>query len=88
MVDLQLYTFKLSPPRKENKNDGGSKGPLAKQGQFEASAFRDLRERTKRADKIGEGIRSLKLSNVWVFVQLIRRRRRTKNQLYQNPNIA
>ena len=28
------------------------------------------------------------LGNVWVFVQLIHRPVRTKNQLYQTPNIA
>ena len=32
-------------------------------------------------------IGSLKLRNVWVFVQLIHRPTRTKNQLYKNPNI-
>ena len=31
---------------------------------------------------------SLKLGNVWVFVQLIHRARRTKNQMYKNPNFA
>ena len=31
---------------------------------------------------------SLKLGNVWVFVQLIHRPRRAKNQQYNNPNIA
>ena len=31
---------------------------------------------------------SLKLGNVWVFVQLIHRPTRTKHQLYKNPNIA
>ena len=30
----------------------------------------------------------LELGNVWVFVQLIHRPMRTKNQLYKNPNIA
>ena len=35
-----------------------------------------------------ELIGSLKLGNVWVFVQLIHRPTRTKNQLYKNPNIA
>ena len=31
---------------------------------------------------------SLKLGNVWVFVLLLHRATRTKNQLYKNPNIA
>ena len=31
---------------------------------------------------------SLKLGNVWVFVQLIHRPTSTKNQLYKNPNIS
>ena len=35
-----------------------------------------------------ELIGSLKLGNVWVFVQLIHRPMRAKNQLYKNPNIA
>ena len=35
-----------------------------------------------------ELIGSLKLGNVWVFVQLIHRPTWTKNQLYKNPNIA
>ena len=30
---------------------------------------------------------SLKLGNVWDFVQLIHRPTRTKSQLYKNPNI-
>ena len=30
----------------------------------------------------------MKLGNVGVFVQLIHRPRRTKNQLYRNPNLA
>ena len=30
----------------------------------------------------------LELGNVWVFVQLIHRPMRTKNQLYKNSNIA
>ena len=30
----------------------------------------------------------LKLGNVWVFLQLIQREMRTKNQLYKKPNIA
>ena len=30
----------------------------------------------------------LELSNVWVFVQLIHRQSKTKNQLYKNPNIS
>ena len=34
-----------------------------------------------------ELIRSHKLGNVWVFVQLIHRPTRTKNQLYKNPNM-
>ena len=40
--------------------------------------------RTRGPELIG----SLKLGNVWVFVQLIHRPRRTKNQLYKKPNIA
>ena len=35
-----------------------------------------------------EIIGSLKLGNVWVFLQLIYRQLRTKNQLYLNPNIS
>ena len=35
-----------------------------------------------------ELIRSLKLGNVWVFVQLIHRQTRAKNQLYKNQNIS
>ena len=35
-----------------------------------------------------EVVRSLKLGNVWVFVQLIHRPRRTESQLYKNQNIA
>ena len=31
---------------------------------------------------------SLKLGNVWVFVQLIHRTTGTKSQLYKNTNIA
>ena len=33
-------------------------------------------------------IGSLKLGNVWVFVQLIHGPTRTKIQLYKNPNIV
>ena len=33
-------------------------------------------------------IGSLKLGNVWVFVQLIHRLARAKSQLYKNPNIV
>ena len=33
-------------------------------------------------------MRSLKLGNVWVFVKLVHRPRRTENQLYKNPSIA
>ena len=29
----------------------------------------------------------VKLDNVWVFIQLIRKPTRTKNQLYKNPNL-
>ena len=35
-----------------------------------------------------ELIGSLRLGNVWIFVQLIHRPTRTKNQLCKNPNIA
>ena len=35
-----------------------------------------------------ELIESLKLGNIWVFVQLIQRPMRTKNKLNNNPNIA
>ena len=35
-----------------------------------------------------ELIGSLKLDNVWVFLQLIHRPTRTQNQLYKNQNIA
>ena len=35
-----------------------------------------------------ELIGSFKIGNVWVFVQLIHRPRRTKNLLNKNPNIA
>ena len=35
-----------------------------------------------------ELIGSLELGNVWVFVQLIYRPRRTNNQLYNNQNIS
>ena len=33
-------------------------------------------------------IGSLKLGNVWIFVQLFHMPMWTKNQLYKNPNIA
>ena len=33
-------------------------------------------------------MRSLKLGNVWIFVQLIHRAMGTKNKLYKNPSIA
>jgi len=35
-----------------------------------------------------EMIGSLKVGNVWVFVQLIHRHKRTTHHLYKNPNIA
>ena len=41
-----------------------------------------------RNGMLPELIGSLKLGNVWVFVQLIHRPTRNKNQLYKNPNIA
>ena len=41
-----------------------------------------------RALYSSELIGSLKSSNNWVFVQLVYRPRRTKNQLYKNQNIA
>ena len=38
--------------------------------------------------RVAELMESLKLGNVWVFVQLIHRPTTTKNQLYKNQNIA
>ena len=37
---------------------------------------------------LSEVVRSLKLDNVWIFVQLICRPSTTENQLYKNPNIS
>ena len=48
----------------------------------------DILAAVAAAAAAGEVVRSLKLGNVWVFVQLICRPRKTTNQRYKNPNIA
>ena len=63
------------PERGEHQKD---EGPFPRPG----------RHKLCKIKKCTEMIGSLKLGNVWVFVKLISRPIRTKNQLYKNPNIA
>ena len=83
-----FFSRLFAQQRQERKYRTTSEFPPKFSAHFAASSSPQFSPSVDRQRRAPEVDRSLKLGNVWVFVQLILIPRRTKHQLNKNPNIA
>ena len=67
---------------------GQGRGGRRDKGKLRGNEADDGANERRETESLAEVSGILESGNVWVFVQLIHRPIRTKNQLYKNPNIA